>query len=167
MSALEWQWCSELHPNVLVLFKGYLNMYSLFADGTHLRVFYLYSYRSLECRTFTSTQDVFFINVALTVDVYKCCLTVFNKATILFVNVLLGFNGDTHQSIRNPFKYPDLSFIYWDFYYYYYFLKSNVYNGNRIYMSLVFYFIFLCSLLKIVFSPQTMNNKFTAAGKCH
>lgn len=33
---------------------------------------------------------------------YECCLIVSNTAPILFVTVLLGSNGDTHQSIKRP-----------------------------------------------------------------
>lgn len=47
------------------------------------------------------------INVALTVDVYECCLIVSNTATILFVNVPLGSNGDTQQSVERTVQiYP-------------------------------------------------------------
>lgn len=53
------------------------------------------------------------INVALTVDVYECCLIVSNTATILFVNVPLGSSGDTKQSIRGSVSFwpQSVSFI--------------------------------------------------------
>lgn len=77
-------------------------MYSfpVFADGAHLCVF--------STCTHTVAQSYLkcpLINVALTVNVYECCLIVPNTATILFVNVPLGSNGDTHQSMESPVSF--------------------------------------------------------------
>lgn len=50
--------------------------FPVFADGAHFYVFYLYPYFSTDCLTSQSSLRCLLINVALTVDVYECCLIV-------------------------------------------------------------------------------------------